>query len=68
MATSSNLTLDGMNTSHSEILNAHTEKLDLHKEMIGGQMEDTSEVKAELKEKVDRTEFIELKQAVLAMS
>lgn len=39
-----------------------------HTEMIGELMEDTLEIKIELKNKVDRKEFIELKQTVLAMS
>jgi len=54
--------------SHSEILNAHTDKLDSHTEMIGGQMEYTSEIKIELENKVDKREFIDLKQTVLTMS
>ncbi|MCX6736227.1 MAG: hypothetical protein NTZ13_04045 [Candidatus Parcubacteria bacterium] len=53
---------------HTEILNEHTKKLDSHTEMIGGQMEDTSETKIELENKVDKKEFIELKQTVLAMA
>ncbi|MFA5830962.1 MAG: hypothetical protein WC878_03985 [Candidatus Paceibacterota bacterium] len=44
----------------------HTQKM--HTEMIGVLMEGDSERKIEIKEKVDRTEFVELKQTVLAMS
>ncbi|MCX6739122.1 MAG: hypothetical protein NT098_03675 [Candidatus Parcubacteria bacterium] len=53
---------------HTEILKSHTEKLDSHTEMIGVQMEDISETKIELENKVDKKEFIELKQTVLAMA
>lgn len=39
-----------------------------HTEMIGILAEDVSEMKTESKNKVSRTEFIELEQTVLAMS
>ena len=43
----------------------HVQKI--HTEMIGGVMEDISEIKENLKNKVDRTEFVELKQRVLIL-
>jgi hypothetical protein len=44
----------------------HTQKI--HTEMIGELMENNSEVKIDIENKVDKKEFIELKQTVLAIS
>lgn len=56
--------VDQMEGTLKEVV--HTQKM--HTEMIGVLMESDSEIKTELENKVDRTEFIELKQTVLAMS
>ena len=48
--------------------NAHTEMIGIIAEDVSVLKDDVSEIKTELKNKVSRPEFIELKQTVLAMS
>jgi|SRR3989344_1399279 len=57
--------------AHTEKLDSHTEKLNSHTEMIGKIMTDIeilkgdmSEVKNDLKQKIDRREFISLERRV----
>ncbi|KKU76301.1 MAG: hypothetical protein UY03_C0039G0004 [Parcubacteria group bacterium GW2011_GWA2_47_64] len=57
--------------SHTEKLNSHTGKLDSHTEMIGKIMTDIeilkgdmSEVKNDLKQKINRNEFVSLERRV----
>lgn len=58
-----NKKIDGINVKldeHGKILNSHTQ-------MIGQLMTDVQEIKNDLKQKVDRTEFARLEKRVLAI-
>lgn len=59
---------------HSRILSHHTQmfgevnkKLDSHSQMIGQLMVDAQEIKIDLKQKVDRSEFVPLEKRVIAL-
>ncbi len=53
--------------NHTKILDSHTHTLSSHTQMIGQLMVDVQEIKTDLKQKVDRSEFSRLEKRVIAL-
>ena len=53
--------------SHTKVLASHTEILASHTEMIGGIMERLEEIKTELRQKVDYSDFAKLEKRVVRL-
>lgn len=48
-------------------LDEHSQKLDIHTQMIGQLMVDVQEIKTDMKQKIDRNEFSRLEKRVIAL-
>ncbi|MBI5798341.1 MAG: hypothetical protein HZB10_00210 [Candidatus Yonathbacteria bacterium] len=59
--------IDAKLDEHSLKLDEHSLKLDLHTQMIGQLMVDVQEIKTDLKQKVDRSEFARLEKRVIIL-